>query len=78
MPENWYALCIAILREDTSVEQAFQLYSTGKKSNKLITNMDIEDMIKLREEYTLAEIGYMYGITENATLKRIERYKSKS
>lgn len=73
MIENWYVLCVAILRNDVSVEQAFHLYEKGKRLKTLITEADVEDMIELKKSCTYVEIGYMYGISDGAVCKRIKR-----
>lgn len=77
MLENWYVLCVAILRNDVNVEQAFQLYKAGEKLRTVITKEDIEDMIKLKETCSYSEIGYMYGLTGHAAYRRIEYYKKR-
>lgn len=75
MLDGWYALCIAILIENTTIEQAFQLYNTGKRK-RLLTEEDTKDMIKLKETCTFKEISYIYGgITESSLCNRIMRYK---
>lgn len=78
MLENWYVLCVAILRNDVSIEQAFQIYKDGKRLRTVISKEDVEDMIELKKTCTNVEIGYMYGITDGAVCKRIKEYKKMS
>jgi DNA-binding CsgD family transcriptional regulator len=76
MNENWCALCVAILKNVTP-EQAFDCLDGKLKNtnfNHGITEQDILDMIELKKNYTYAEIGEMYGISENAVFKRMKRY----
>lgn len=66
MEENWCVLCISILKH-TTPEQAFELYNKyNGQVNKSITQDDIKDMIKFREEgMTYNEIGeYMELVGE--------------
>jgi Mor family transcriptional regulator len=75
--ENWYVLCIAALGNVT-VEQAFEIYSTGKKKATVITEEDTKDMIKLRQKgLTYKEIGEIYCMNESSVCNRIIRFMDK-
>jgi hypothetical protein len=75
--ENYYALLICILKPVT-VEQSFDLYEgrITKVQNKSISKDDVEDMIRMKQQgMTHREIGSFYGLSEEATYRRIKRYK---
>ncbi|MBE6067974.1 MAG: hypothetical protein E7211_09825 [Clostridium lundense] len=78
MNENWCALCIAIIK-NTTPEQAFEYYLNGKRGvNKTLTNEDVLDMIKFKNEgMTYKEIGQMYGSNWNTVRCRIKYYEEK-
>lgn len=60
-------------------EQCFEFLDTLEKPayNKTITDEDIRNMIRLKEDMTYKEIGEAYGLSESAAYKRIRRYKAK-
>jgi predicted DNA-binding protein (UPF0251 family) len=79
MKENYYALLICILRPVT-IEQSFEMMEgkVAQIQNVTITSEDIEDMIRMKlQGMTHREIGECYGISEEATYRRIKRYKEK-
>jgi len=57
-----------------TVEQAFNLWE-GNKWNHVYTEDDLDDMTNMRQTMTYKEIGEIYGISESAAHKRINRYK---
>lgn len=71
MDENWYVFCIAIFN-NLSVEQAFNVWEE-KPNRKWITKDDVKDMTKLKYEMTYKAIGEIYGLTESAAYRRINR-----
>jgi hypothetical protein len=76
---DYYALLICILRPVTP-EQSFDMINgkVAQIQNVTITSADIEDMIRMKEQgMTHREIGECYGISEEATYRRIKRYKEK-
>ena len=77
MEENWYALCIAILKT-VSVEQALKYFGTAKTKrthNSSITQADLLDMIELKKTMSYREIGEIYELTDSACHHRISRFK---
>jgi DNA invertase Pin-like site-specific DNA recombinase len=76
MKENYYALLICILKPVT-IEQGFDFLDgkVTKVQNKSIHKDDVEDMIRLKQEFTYEDIGRMYGLTKQAVYRRIKRYK---
>ena len=79
MKENYYALLICILRPVT-IEQSFDMMDgkVAQTKNLVITSEDIEDMIRMKQQgMTHREIGEYCGISEEATYRRIKRYKEK-
>lgn len=78
MTDNWLALCIAILRK-VNVEQAFLLLKNPEtKSNGLgrtITEEDMEDIFKLKEEMSVRELAEAYGMKVNSMYVRMTREK---
>lgn len=79
MDENWYAFCIAILKNVTP-EKAFQLYRAGKSSRKntSIKQEDVLNMIKLKSQgWTYKKIGELYNLSSQAVCKRIKYYQKK-
>lgn len=71
MSENWCVFCIAIFK-NLSVEQAFNLWEEHP-NRKWITKDDVLDMSKLKSEMTYKAIGEIYGLTESAAYRRINR-----
>lgn len=74
MIDNWYALLICILKPVT-VEKAFDLFEGifPKVNNTAVTQDDVEDMIKLKNEgLTYRELGEIYGMSKDAVHKRIK------
>jgi len=82
MKENYYALLICIIRKDYSIDRSLQIMMDGvvtKVHNTAITKIDIEDMIRMKQQgMTHRAIGEMYGLTEEATYRRIKRFKEVS
>ena len=79
MKENYYALLICILRPVT-IEQSFDMMdgNVAQIQNVTITSDDIEDMILMKQQgMTHREIGECFGISEEATYRRIKRYKER-
>lgn len=79
MEENYYAFLICILKPVT-VEQSFDMMDgkVAQTKNLAITSEDIEDMILMKQQgMTNQKIGELYGISEEATCKRIKRYERK-
>ena len=77
--EGLMALCVAILRK-VPPEKAFALLEdpSEKRYEDWITQEDMEDMIKMREQKPPVkywEIGEMYGISKDVVYKRIKRFK---
>jgi hypothetical protein len=77
MEENYYALLICILKPVT-IEQSFDLWEgrTSRVRNISITKADVEDMVKMKQKgMTYSAIGELYGLTKEATYRRIKRYR---
>lgn len=77
---NYYALTLAILRHDYSIDRAISRFSPevkGKFVNSITPN-DIADMIKLRETMTYQAIGGIYNMSPDAVCHRISRFKKKN
>lgn len=72
---NYAALAVAILR-GCSVEHAFELLENPEIRTPKFTDDDIEDMVKLKQEYTYKQIGEIYGLSRSAVYNRIRRYKN--
>jgi len=80
MPENWYALIIAILLKQPP-EAAFQIYKDGTKNRGVsaLSTDDTLDMIQFREDgMKYKAIGEMYGLSESQTHRRINGFKIKN
>lgn len=79
MKENWYAFLICILRKDYSIERSLQVMVDEvftKIQNTSINKTDVMDMIRMKKQgMTHQAIGEIYGLSEEATYKRIKRYK---
>lgn len=80
--ECFMALCVAILKK-VPPERAFDLLDYQSKHsrrfNDCITQEDLEDMVKLRNEgVQYWEIGEMYGISKDAAFRRIKKFKEKN
>lgn len=85
MPENWYALCAAILYPTyLRPEQALELIGCRikgatrrpKKNFDVVqANIDAKEMIKLKKDHTYAEIGKMYGVCATTAFKRVKRHE---
>lgn len=83
MNENWYALIIAS-QFPVTVEQAFQILDAGKRitgrKEKYVklTNEDLLEMERLRVQgLTYRAIGEMYGMSMNATFRRLKTFRKK-
>jgi hypothetical protein len=75
MDENWCVLCIAVVM-NLSVEQAFNKWQgINPKGQFTYTDQDVEDMVKMRETMTYRQIGQIYGLSDGAVYRRIDRYK---
>lgn len=77
MNENWYVFLICILKPVT-IEQGFDLLDgkISKVQNTSISRSDVEDMIRMKQQgMTHRAIGELYGLSEEATYRRIKRYK---
>lgn len=77
MKENYYALLICILLPVT-IEKSFDLMEgrITKKRNTAITRNDVKDMILMKQQgMTYEKIGQLYGLSKDATHKRIKRFK---
>ena len=79
MKENYYALFLCIVRKDFNIDRSLQIMIDGvstKVRNTAITKTDIQDMIRMKQQgMTHQAIGELYGLSEEATYKRIKRYK---
>ncbi len=80
---NWCALGLAVLNKKFTVERALD-YMCGAALDsfhrKELTNADIEDMIKMRNQpkpVPYYEIGEIYGMNESAVWRRVKRYEGR-
>ncbi len=77
MNENWYILCIAIIKSMT-VEQAFDFWE-GVRTRWTYSEEDNANMRKMRaSKMSYKEIGEVYGISAGAVHKRIHGYYKKN
>ena len=76
---NYYALTLAILRHDYSIDRAISRFSPEVKGRNInpITPEDVADMIKMRETMTYKAIGEIYNLKADAVCHRISRFKKK-
>ena len=78
--ENYYALLICLVRPYT-IDQSLRMMLDGKfseKRNMTVKKDDVEDMIRMKQQgMTHQAIGEIYGLSEEATYRRIKRYKEK-
>lgn len=81
MKENWYAFLICIIRKDYNIDRSLQVMIDGistKVQNTSIDKADVKDMIQMKQQgMTHKAIGEVYGLSEEATYRRIKRYKEK-
>jgi len=88
MNECWQALIVAILAVDYHTpELAFDALNQGVKRrhvtkktesvpiHKSLTNIDVVDMITMKETMTYKQIGNIYGMKADAVYNRIRRFK---
>lgn len=78
--ENYLALAVSVLA-NCPPENAFVLLTTGKRNirapRKELTDLDVEDMVKLKTEMSWADIGATYGMSAAAAFRRVDRYLKK-
>ncbi len=71
--EGYYALLISIIANVTP-DQAFAMYTTGKKPRIALDKRADVEMLTLRQRgYTNEVIGEMFGITQCAISRRVKR-----
>lgn len=71
------ALLLSIFHNMTP-EQAFRKLENKSYKYTGITDEDIKDMVKMRNEgMTYKAIGECYGLSESQTYRRIEDYRKK-
>lgn len=80
MPENWYALLVAIVYpKQIGSDQALLLLRkprSKKVYNKDITDADIEEMIRLKDAgHTYQQVGDKFGMHKDTVCTRMRRYK---
>ncbi|WP_226986697.1 hypothetical protein [Carboxydothermus hydrogenoformans] len=80
--ENYLALAVSILA-NASPELAFEYLDKGKpigwRKRKDITEEDVLDMVKLKNEHRLTykQIAEIYGMSKDAIRHRIQRYSKR-
>lgn len=81
--DNYYALLLVICRPDYTPEKAISVFSPHRAqmsmsvSRKVITDTDIEQMIRLRKTKSFQEVGEIFGIKAKTVYARIRRYNEK-
>lgn len=83
MPENWYALFLAIVypKQIGSEEALLILRSPSRKKPRRndIDETQMRDMMRLKESgKTYDEIGKIYGLNRNTVGSRVRRYQGVS
>jgi|GEM_PF-4454103 predicted DNA-binding protein YlxM (UPF0122 family) len=76
MEENWYVLLIAILSK-VDAEQAYKLYSYTSEELFYPQNVDLSNVIKIRNELSINEFAKRFKVNRRTVMKRIKRYKEK-
>lgn len=71
---NYYALALCILSERTPDQALHYFLLPNKNDTKLLTKIDIEDMIELKKTMTYDEISKLYNMTRFAIFNRIKRH----
>lgn len=75
---NYAALAVSILK-NVSPERAFLLLENphvGSTPRKL-SDMEIEDMIRVKQTHTFDEMAEIYGMSRDAIYMQIKRYKQR-
>lgn len=77
MPEiSWIAFAMCILTTKT-IDQAFDALITDPFLDELAQRRaETEDMVKLKSEMSLSELGNVFNLQPNAVHKRIKRFKN--
>ena len=70
----YYALALCISSERTPDQALHYFMSPDKNHTKLLTDEDIEDMVKLQETMTYEEIGKIFNMKKCAVYNRIKRH----
>lgn len=75
---NHLALMVSIFA-DVSPEDAFHMLETGapkryKGQYRLLTDEDMENILRLRETHSHQQIAQMYDMTRYAITNRVSRY----
>lgn len=77
MNENWYALCVAIVK-NVLPEQAFVLLEGQSVYKTIWGKSNTTDMLRMRQQgMTYNAIGEIYGISGSAVCKRISYINKK-
>ena len=65
-------ICIVI---GCTPEQAFEMYTSGKKPQLNLNNEDLEAMGQYKENgFTWEQIGELFGLSRQAALRRYKYY----
>lgn len=84
MNECWCAFALSIMSTDyLTPEKAFERMDKGKMKKHAqqdarhaeLTELDIVDMITMKETMTYKQVGMVYGMKADAVYNRIRRYK---